>query len=112
MRLSPRVASVLDSQVAGLTDQLLAPHGLRVGDIDHWAIHPGGPRILTAAASALGLADDALQFSRQILARHGNMSSTTVLFILRAIASDQARGRCAALGFGPGLMMEGALLER
>ena len=58
------------------------------------------------------LDDEQLAPSRQMLSRLGNMSSTTVLFILRQMAEDGARGRCATVAFGPGLMMEGMLLSR
>jgi predicted naringenin-chalcone synthase len=90
----------------------LGARDVRLSDIDHWAVHPGGPRILTAVESAVGLSNEALQRSRDVLAQFGNMSSATILFILRQMVIDNLNGQCVAMGFGPGLTMEGLLLHR
>ena len=83
---------------------------LAIGDIQHWAIHPGGPKILTAAAESLALTPAALSPSLTVLKQHGNMSSATLLFLLREIAHTPIEGTCVAIGFGPGLMAEALLL--
>jgi predicted naringenin-chalcone synthase len=114
MRLSPRIASVLDAQVAGLTEQLLAPHGLRVADIDHWAIHPGGPKIVSTVARRLGLHDDTVAVSRDVLRTHGNCSSATVLLVLDELVRRRAPSpgeHVVAMAFGPGLTLYAALLR-
>ena len=49
--------------------------------------------------------------SRRVLAGHGNMSSPTVLFILNELRKANAPRPCVALGFGPGLVAEGALFR-
>lgn len=77
-----------------------------------WAVHPGGPRVLDAARDALGLNEASVCHSREVLRLHGNMSSPTVLFILDRVARDPAVSRAVMLAFGPGLTIEGALLER
>jgi predicted naringenin-chalcone synthase len=78
--------------------------------VQHWAVHPGGPRVLDAVASSLGLCRDALKVSRQILEECGNMSSPTILFILqRLFASETTHAPTVALAFGPGLTVEAAL---
>lgn len=83
-----------------------------------WAVHPGGPKVLTAVADALGLRPETLQPSRDVLADHGNMSSPTVLFILDRIrqhapaaAHDSRDSPIVLLGFGPGLTAEALLLQ-
>ncbi|MEQ9070818.1 MAG: 3-oxoacyl-[acyl-carrier-protein] synthase III C-terminal domain-containing protein, partial [Gimesia chilikensis] len=76
-----------------------------------WAIHPGGPRILNAVAETVGFEESLLSPSREVLARYGNMSSPTVLFILKKLQEEQARLPCVMLGFGPGLTIEAALIN-
>ena len=77
--------------------------GRRKEEIDLWAAHPGGRSILDAIASALGLTEDALDVSRDILRRFGNMSSATVIFVLKALLDRRSRGLGCAMAFGPGL---------
>jgi alpha-pyrone synthase len=75
--------------------------------IDLWAVHPGGRSILDSVEKSLGLPDDALVHSRDILARYGNMSSATVMFVLqRIMRSAQAGQQGCAMSFGPGLTAE------
>jgi predicted naringenin-chalcone synthase len=66
---------------------------------------------LTSVAKALGLPEAALAASAEILAECGNMSSPTVLFILQRLQQQGSPRPCLALGFGPGLVAEAALLE-
>lgn len=87
----------------------LLSRDLGVGDVAHWAIHPGGPEIIQATIDALGIGAEAGKVSRAILAEHGNMSSPTVLFILQRMRARRTSGPIVALGFGPGLMFEAAL---
>lgn len=109
----------LSSRVPGLIRQTLADwllvwlerQGKTPADIAHWAVHPGGPRILSAVADALHLSETDLSASRQVLREHGNMSSATVWFILEALREKGAKGLCLLLGFGPGLVAEAALLD-
>ncbi len=76
-------------------------------EIDCWAVHAGGRSILDAVARGLGLAADALDPSRHVLARFGNMSSATLMFILADLLPDPERRNGVALAFGPGLAAEG-----
>lgn len=80
--------------------------GQPLSAIDAWAVHPGGRSILDAVEHGLGLPDDALWASREVLHDCGNVSSATVMFVLeRMMARRPANG--IALAFGPGLAMEG-----
>jgi predicted naringenin-chalcone synthase len=87
----------------------LGDNGLSLADVGSWAVHPGGPKILTAAAEGLGLSAAAMAPSRGVFAEYGNMSSPTVLFILDRLRRANAPRPCVALGFGPGLVTEAAL---
>jgi predicted naringenin-chalcone synthase len=112
MGLSPRVPKVLSVHVRGLVEELLGRHGLTIGDVDGWAIHPGGPKILDVVQEKLGLDDAAIGASREVLAAYGNCSSPTVLLVLDALRQRPAPPRrVVMLAFGPGLTLYGSLLE-
>jgi alpha-pyrone synthase len=75
---------------------------------DSWAVHAGGRSILDAVTRGLGLAGGALDHSRAVLEACGNMSSSTVLFVLeRIMALGGKIGNGRAIAFGPGLAAEG-----
>ncbi len=77
------------------------------GKTELWAVHPGGRSVLDAVAQALKLSPHAMAASRSTLARFGNMSSATVMFVLRELmAKAHAGQRGCALSFGPGLTAE------
>ena len=81
--------------------------GIAVGEIDLWAVHPGGRSVLDAVESALHLEPSALTASREVLRRYGNMSSATILFVLAALMDRAQPGeRGCAMAFGPGLTAE------
>jgi predicted naringenin-chalcone synthase len=109
MTLQPQVPDLIEQHLRPWLEDWLAEHGLDMSSIGSWAVHPGGPRILAAVEEALGLPREATEVSREILARHGNMSSPTVLFILERLLRQAARRPCVALGFGPGMFAEGAI---
>jgi predicted naringenin-chalcone synthase len=113
MGLSPKVPDVLSIYVADLVDKLLTAQGLTLADVDGWAVHPGGPRILDVVRDQLGLPEAALAESRGTLAEHGNCSSPTVLLIVEALRrrAGGAPRTTVALAFGPGLTLYGALLR-
>ncbi|OZB81854.1 MAG: type III polyketide synthase [Microbacterium sp. 13-71-7] len=86
----------------------------RIGEeVQHWAIHPGGRSILDRVQDRLALSDAQLHPARETLRQHGNMSSATILFVLRRILEEEgARDgeRVSAMAFGPGLTAESALM--
>ncbi len=114
MGLSPKVPKVLSRYVCDLVDGLLARHGCERSDVDGWAVHPGGPRILNVVERELALPPTALAASRETLAEHGNCSSPTVLLILDRLCRTRPAPprRVVMLAFGPGLTLYAALLER
>lgn len=111
MTLSAQVPQMLDKRLRPWLTAWLAEHDLSIDRIGSWAIHPGGPRILEACASAIGIAEDALADSRAVLSEFGNMSSPTILFILDRMQRRDAPRPCVVLAFGPGLAIEAALLR-
>ncbi len=111
MGLSPKVPEVVAKTLKPWLDEWLHAHGTDLNSIQHWAIHPGGPRILQACADALSLHPEQLTVSRHILSRYGNMSSATILFVLEHMRQQRCHGPCVALAFGPGLCAEVALMS-
>jgi predicted naringenin-chalcone synthase len=112
MGLSPEVPQVLARHVRTMVDDLLARHDLTIGDVDGWAVHPGGPKILDVVQEHLGLPADALAASRGVLSAYGNCSSPTVLLVLDALRRrPRPPRRVVMLAFGPGLTLYGALLD-
>lgn len=111
MSLTADVPDLIEAYLPSFIDQWLETQGLTLADINGWAVHPGGPRILDAVETALRLNPDDIAISRQVLAECGNMSSPTVLFILQRLIARGSHLPCVILGFGPGLTVEAALLR-
>jgi len=111
MTLSRRVPTLIAKHLRPWLNSWLADNELSLPEVRSWAVHPGGPRIISAVEESLELADDALAASRGVLAEYGNMSSPTVLFVLDRLRKQSAPRPCVALGFGPGLVAEAALFE-
>jgi alkylresorcinol/alkylpyrone synthase len=80
--LSADVTEIAEVQLRPGVEAFLAGHGLSIGDIKHWIAHPGGPKVIQAIESGLGLGEHALDLSRESLAAVGNLSSSSVLLIL------------------------------
>lgn len=81
-------------------------------EMDCWAVHAGGRSILDAVERGLELKADALAASRDILVRFGNMSSSTLMFVLAELLGQREHRTGVALAFGPGLAAEGFHFER
>ncbi|NJK89628.1 MAG: type III polyketide synthase [Myxococcales bacterium] len=108
MKLSPEVPRRLAQSVRPFVEGLLRREGVDAADAG-FAVHPGGRRVLEAVGEALAIPDARAKPSFDVLSEFGNMSSATILFVLeRALRAFE--GPVVALGFGPGLTMEGALL--
>jgi len=112
--LSTRIPNLLRQQVPPLVERLLSPRGLSVADIKHWIVHPGGMKIVDYIEEVMGLNAEQLQPSRDILRQYGNMSSATLLFVLKRVIqqSHPAPGDYGLLiGFGPGVTIEMGLAQ-
>jgi predicted naringenin-chalcone synthase len=110
MHLSGQVPGEIKRAMKDVGSQVA--RGRDVQAIDLWAVHPGGRTILDSVEQGLGLPSDALRFSRDILARYGNMSSATVMFVLqRVMAEAQSGQQGCAMSFGPGVTAETMLFH-
>src|SRR6478672_6197544 len=123
MVLGNYVPHIIDDHIVGALQPLLAKDpdlaALPYTAIPHWAIHPGGRSILDKVQSRLGLSDAQLVPARDILRNYGNMSSATVLFVLKHILEQpvQPDGRhdgeaICSMAFGPGLTVETGLFTK
>ena len=111
MGLSPLVPATVGAALFPWLQDWLQTRAVDLSEIRSWAVHPGGPKILSTCAEALGLDPELLDDSRVVLQDHGNMSSATILFILERLRRRSVAGPCLALAFGPGLSAELALLD-
>jgi predicted naringenin-chalcone synthase len=77
-----------------------------------YAIHPGGPRIIDAVKESLGLSEEQVHFSREVLRKHGNMSSATLPHVWQSMLGQLPKGTpVISLAFGPGLTIATALMR-
>jgi alkylresorcinol/alkylpyrone synthase len=113
MTLDRQVPDVLARHVGPAIDELLTRNGLRRDDVQAWAVHPGGPRVLDVVAGRLGLAEGDLDASRQVLAEHGNCSSATLLLVIEELRRRplEPGAPVVAMAFGPGLTLYACLLR-
>ncbi len=111
MGLSASVPDVLARCVGPAVEDLLVRHRRTVADVDGWAVHPGGRRIVEVVGEALDLPEELLAPSYDVLREVGNCSSATVLLVLERVVVPPG-GTVVALAFGPGLTLYAALLRR
>jgi len=126
MGLSSRVPKVIARHLPQYLEDLLCPHDLTPDEVGFWAIHPGGRAIVEKAQAVLDLPDRDVAHSLDVLRDHGNMSSPTILFVLKRIMEERAAAagdgappdaprddqmHGVAMAFGPGLTIEGALFR-
>jgi predicted naringenin-chalcone synthase len=109
MTLSTRVPGLIAQHLRPWLMDWLAGQHLPLNKVRSWALHPGGPRVLGAIEETLGLAEGTAAASRDVLQEFGNMSSPTILFIIDCLRRRAAHLPCVALGFGPGMVVEGML---
>jgi alkylresorcinol/alkylpyrone synthase len=111
---SRRIPRVIQDMVPETLARLLAPRGLDARGLASLVLHPGGRKILEAYETALGVGRERLDASYRVLARYGNMSSATVLFVLdeEMQAPERKPGDVGLLAaFGPGFSSEASLLR-
>jgi alkylresorcinol/alkylpyrone synthase len=112
--LSPEVPDLIRRQLGADVDNFLADLGRDRGDVGSWVLHTGGPKVLQATASALGLDDGQLSASWDCLRRVGNLSSASVLVVLEDVMKNR-RPEPGTLGvlaaMGPGFCSELVALE-
>ncbi|BBX61393.1 polyketide synthase-like Pks10 [Mycobacterium saskatchewanense] len=111
--MSRDVPKMAEDYLRSEVDNFLADHGLSIGDISSWVCHPGGPKVLDAIENALGLSPEALVHSRNSMRDNGNVSSASVLDVLRrTVAEPPPEGSLGVmLAMGPGFSFELLLLQ-
>jgi alpha-pyrone synthase len=110
MLLSGQVALSLARAIPRHVQTMIG--GRRLEDITLWALHPGGRSILDSIGQALGLGDEALRHSREVLRRFGKMSSATLMFVEKSMLSVKSVSRLGCtMAFGPGLTAESMIFE-
>ncbi|MFG3045010.1 type III polyketide synthase [Streptomyces sp. NPDC048202] len=112
--LDPEIPQVLRRHLADDVEEFLGDHGLKPHDVTAWVCHPGGPRILEAVTDVLDLPTEELAASWRHLAEVGNLSSSSVLHVLRDTLTDRPPPPGTPgllLAIGPGLACELVLLR-
>ncbi|MBV8785876.1 MAG: type III polyketide synthase [Mycobacterium sp.] len=111
--MSRDVPKMADEYLRAEVDGFLADHGLSVADISTWVCHPGGPKVLDSIEDAIDLPPEALAHSRESMRENGNISSASVLDVLRrTVAEPPAEGAVGVmLAMGPGFSFELLLLQ-
>lgn len=96
------IPDIIRRDMRSVVDEFLQRHDLARDDIDLFACHPGGAKVLTALEDALELSQGTLNESRSTLQDFGNMSAATVLFVLARMAWRQPGRRTLMMAMGPG----------
>lgn len=115
MKLTSKVPKLILKNLKSISDRLLIKANLQFEDIKQFAVHPGGRKILEAAENALGFSSIANQYAYDILREHGNMSSATILFVLKKLMDDPQGvdgEHILSFAFGPGLTVESMIIKR
>jgi predicted naringenin-chalcone synthase len=114
MMLSSELPRIIEQEAAPALERILKEQGIERSSVRHWALHPGGSAILDALQSGLRLEDHDMAPSRAVLRHHGNMSSPSILFVLKELLDTRriapAEVVCA-VAFGPGLTMEVTVMK-
>jgi len=111
MGLSEKIPATIETYLSSWLTGWLDSHGLTPEMIAGWAVHPGGPQILNAFQAAMKLPASELQHSWDVLRENGNMSSSTIFFVLQRFQQAGAGSPLVAIGFGPGLTIEACLIR-
>ena len=109
---APLNAVPLNTVPVTIVTGFLGAHDLAIDDIGTWVSHPGGPKVIEAIVASLGLSDDALELTWRSLADIGNLSSSSVLHVLRdTMAKTPPPGPGVMMAMGPGFCSELVLLQ-
>jgi alkylresorcinol/alkylpyrone synthase len=109
--LDRSIPAFVEENVGMAMGEILAEWRLAATDIDRVICHPGGAKVITALEKALGANQGTLDHERDILARYGNMSAPTVLFILQRALKAGLPARSVATAMGPGFTLSAACIE-
>ncbi|HSP23422.1 MAG TPA: 3-oxoacyl-[acyl-carrier-protein] synthase III C-terminal domain-containing protein [Planococcus sp. (in: firmicutes)] len=107
------IPKIIEKWLKPNVDLFLGKLGKTPDDITHFIAHPGGKKVLTAYETSLGMSTDKTELSRRVLAQYGNMSSPTVLYVLKDFMEKQPKSGEEGLltALGPGFSSEMVWLE-
>ncbi len=116
MTLSGYVPDLIEEDFGKLLSNALKNADINKKDISHWCIHPGGKRILTSIEKSINISAEELKESYNVLRSYGNMSSPTILFVLKEIMDSlkdniEKKSNIFGAAFGPGLTLETFILS-
>lgn len=115
MQLTNKVSKQIKTGIKSVADKLLEKANLTFADIDTYAIHPGGRKILEVCDDVFALDKDKLEASYNVLKNYGNMSSTTIIFVLNELSksakAEKSGKNVLSFAFGPGLTFESMILK-
>lgn len=116
MKLSASVPGLIEKDFNLLLKNALQKAKIKKEEISHWCIHPGGKRILEAIEKSTSVSNEDLKYSYRVLKDYGNMSSPTILFVLKEILESlkikkEKKSNIFGAAFGPGLTMETFILS-
>lgn len=106
MTLSGYVPELIEEDFAAIVANALKKESKTQENVSHWCIHPGGKRIVHAIHKSLGLTNGELQGSYDVLKEFGNLSSATILFVLKKLLQQKKIPKLFGAAFGPGLTVE------
>jgi predicted naringenin-chalcone synthase len=107
MTLSGYVPDLIEEDFSQVIQKALKKDGVDETDVTHWCIHPGGKRILEAVQKSTGIQKEQLAASYDVLNEYGNLSSATVLFVLKKMMQEKKNiKKLFGAAFGPGLTIE------
>jgi alkylresorcinol/alkylpyrone synthase len=111
--LSADVPTIVERYLTDDVTQFLAAHDLDIPDVGAWVSHPGGPKVIESIVSSLGLPDDALELTWRSLSEVGNLSSSSVLHVLRDTIAKRPESGSPGLmmAMGPGFCSELVMLR-
>jgi alkylresorcinol/alkylpyrone synthase len=111
--LGPEVPAVVERYLGDDVTQFLAAHDLTIDEVGAWVSHSGGPKVIEAITATLGLPDDALELTWRSLSEVGNLSSASVLHVLRdtIVKSPPSGSPGVLMAMGPGFCSELVLLR-
>jgi len=119
--LSKYLPQYIAKNMGGFVDTFLGKHNLSRADVQFWAIHPGGRRIIEEAQNGLGVTEAQAADSWAILSDYGNMLSPSVMFVLARVFKRHHEMRAKgeegykmglAFSFSPGVGAEGIMLRQ
>lgn len=113
--LSEQLPEYIYRGVEPVVAEVLRDNGLAKSDVDLWAVHPGGPKIIEQSVGSLGIPAEAAAQSWEVLARFGNMLSVSLIFVLEMMVlqteSTKPISTGVAFAFAPGVTVEGILFD-